>query len=630
MNWTLLISSILILAVGPLLHTLLRQRREWLHLLDGFNFVAISGLIFLSIIPETLIRGGPYVLFFALLGIVGPSILERRSHSLGKESHFLALILGLAGLCLHAVFDGAALISPEHPRSPEALHAAASAVHDHDHHHHHSHLPIAVILHRIPIGLTIWLLMKPKYGSTRAVLVLAAVAVMTTLGFLLGDHFLSGLPAPAMACFEALVAGSLIHVVLHKTQNGSSKTSPVAPGGLLRTSEGFGGIVGLVLLGWLLIEGGLLLEYEGLGHQIAHAFIDLSLESAPAILLGYLLSGILDGFLPAASVRWMGKGSRLGQSVRGMVLGLPLPVCSCGVVPLYRTLIQRGAPPTAAMAFMVATPELGLDAILLSFPLLGADMTFLRLGASALVALLVGYWVGGLTRRKEPDAGSVASTADPESESERPTSRQRLRRIFTFGLGELVDHTGPWILLGLATAALASPLLDPEWLRSLPGPLTVVGLALIGIPTYVCASGATPLVAVLIASGVSPGAALAFLLTGPATNVTTFGVIGRLHGRRTAILFSGVIILLAITLGLLVDAIFPGLTGAAAEEGHEHDHGSWLQWLCLGALALIYLISFLRNGPRKFFGEVVQTGHEHPPHEHPGAAGESHGAGCSH
>jgi hypothetical protein len=126
---------------------------------------------------------------------------------------------------------------------------------------------------------------------------------------------------------------------------------------------------------------------------------------------------------------------------------------------------------------------------------------------------------------------------------------------------------------------------------------------LLGLPTYVCASGATPLVAVLLSSGVSPGAALAFLLTGPATNVTTFGVMGKLHGRKIAFIFSLTIIGFALTLGYLVNFLLPDVARVSMDQISGHASTSF-NWVCLVLLSSAYLFSLLRRGARHFVGEL--------------------------
>jgi hypothetical protein len=177
-----------------------------------------------------------------------------------------------------------------------------------------------------------------------------------------------------------------------------------------------------------------------------------------------------------------------------------------------------------------------------------------------------------------------------------------------YGLGDMVDGTAPWILVGIALAAALEPLLDPRSFAALPQLLEIPLFALIGMPLYVCASGSTPLVAVLLAKGVSPGAAIAFLLTGPATNVTTFGVVGRLHGRRTALWFAGTTAVCAVLLGYAVELLLPA---ASVDLPPLHEHGATaLQWAALIALSALYLVSLFRQGVRGFVGQVISS-HAH-------------------
>jgi uncharacterized membrane protein YraQ (UPF0718 family) len=293
---------------------------------------------------------------------------------------------------------------------------------------------------------------------------------------------------------------------------------------------------------------------------------------------------------------------------------MPLAICSCGVVPLYQTLMRQGVPATAGMAFLIATPELGVDSVLISVPLLGWEFTIVRLVCAAAVALAVGVLVGRLAEDHGPGATSAALVNAPDS------FVGRLRAGLRFGFGEIVDHTAPWILLGIAVAAAAEPALKGDWITSLPWGADVALFALLGMPLYVCASGATPFVAVLIANGVSPGAALAFLLTGPATNVTTFGVLSALHGRRIALLFGGLMAILTVGLGLGLNLLMPGLSGVAVHDA-AHDGPGLLQVISLAGLTLVLALSILRQGPRGFVGQILTPygsrphGHDHG-HDH--------------
>jgi len=355
---------------------------------------------------------------------------------------------------------------------------------------------------------------------------------------------------------------------------------------------------------------------HGDGGHFLEAFLALVFESAPMLIIAYLGAGLVHAFFSESAVQWMNRGGTLSQALRGMSFGLPLPVCSCGVVPIYQSLVQRGVPASAAMAFLVATPELGLDAVLISLPLLGEDMTLARVVAAAFVALVVGWGVGRMV--------PASATPEPEESDTEPTLsfQEKLRMGVVTGLGEVVDRTGPWILFGLIIAAMFVPALDPAWIAQIPPGVDVALFALLGIPLYVCASGATPIVAVLLFQGVSPGAALAFLLAGPATNVATFGVLAQIHGKRIALIFGGSIAGLSILLGIGLNQVLPSVEGFSPS-GHEHDHESWLDWLAVVGLLGLFASSLLRQGARAFLGGVIDFNPE--PHSHGDPEGEAEG-----
>lgn len=339
-------------------------------------------------------------------------------------------------------------------------------------------------------------------------------------------------------------------------------------------------------------------------HTLSSTFMALLLESAPALVLAFVGAGLVRGLLTPASTRWIGRGGPALQATKGMAFGLPLPVCSCGVLPLYESLVRAGVPVTAGLAFLVATPELGLDAILISIPLLGGELTVVRLIVAAIVALLAALALGRVLRLR---SGLATPPVDDAAPLDRAT---RVKAGLRFGLGELVDHTLPWVLVGLAVAAICQPLLAHAGLEALPAGLDVLIFALIGAPLYVCATGATPLAAVLIFAGVSPGAAIAFLLTGPATNVTTFGVLARLHGKRGAALFGVGMLGLAVGAGLLVNLVVPTPTLPPLNLGAAH-HPSLIQMISLGLLGLMLLASLFRQGPRGLIGQITQGVHAH-------------------
>ena len=257
------------------------------------------------------------------------------------------------------------------------------------------------------------------------------------------------------------------------------------------------------------------------------------------------------------------------------------------------------------MAFFVATPELGRDAVLLSVPLLGTPLTIARVVAAFLVAVLVALLVGWRASVPNADIDEVHQASIEQSFSE------RVRAGMRFGFVEVFDHTMPWIGLGLVIAAVAEPLLAHGSIGSIPPALQVPLAALIGVPVYVCASGATPVAALAIHKGLSTGAAMAFLIAGPATNVTTFGVLARLHGRRIALIFGVTVTALAVVAGWTVDLL--GVSAAPVLEAHltAENHGSLMGWLSVVGLCLLVIASLVRQGPRGALRQILEPIHVH-------------------
>ncbi|MCA9320482.1 MAG: permease [Planctomycetes bacterium] len=590
---TMLIASLLALAAGPVLHRFSRPDGPLRSAIDGFTFVSMIGLILGHILPEAHAVAGWWALGLATLGIFGPTLLESWVKGMAKTAHRVAILLGVLGLVAHAAVDGMALVTgagDELSNQPLAM---------------------AVILHRIPAGMTLWWLLAATRGKGPAAATLSLMAVSTVAGFWLGADLSDRVDGHFAALFQALVGGALLHVVLHRVRDEGAASADGR-----HWAGGIGALCGIVFVAYVLV--GLAEVAHGHAHDHDHAvhseafsevFLGLALQAAPALALAFLLAGMIQVFLPKATTAWMRRGGTASQALRGVAFGLPLPICSCGVVPVYRSIVAQGAPLPAALAFLVATPELGLDAVLMSWPLLGPEMTIVRVGGAFLLALAVGVVVGRMGSKLGRPAIEVPEEPTPVGLG------PRVREAFRLGAGDLFDSTAPWILLGLFVAALAAPLLSPDAFAGIPLGWQVPLFALLGMPVYVCAAGATPLVAIFLLKGISPGAALAFLLTGPATNVTTYGLLSRLHGSRLALTFAGAVALFTIGLGYLVDAfVVPGAT--LTPPAHEHAEGTTLQWIALGILALMTIASITRQGARGFVGRVLawagdDSGHVH-------------------
>ena len=591
-----LLASILALLVGPLIYQGTRGRVA-ASAVDAFALVGVAGLVFVHILPQSLAIGGWLVIPIVLVGLFGPGLLCGSPLFHGRESRVVAMPLALLAIALHAILDGLAL-------APHA-HAAGRGA---------SELAFAVVLHRVPVGLGIWWLVRPLYGLRAALILVLGIAVFTAVGSISGEAIVARAPQEAIALLQALLAGSLLHVILRHPPSLDTSSA------LARAASAAGGLAAVAVV----IGMGSLHFHQHHDHEEAGAagtFVDLALESAPALLLAYVAVGFAHALLPDLH-RLLGRGSRLNQALRGTAVGLPVPICSCGVIPLYRSLVLGGVPATAALAFLVATPELGIAALVLSVQLLGFEVTLARAAAAFVLALVVGLVVGRVAKMP-------AAAAPPDTQaSGREPLRRRLGTGMRYGFGEMVDATAPWLIVGIAVAALADPLIRSETLTSLPAGLDVPLFALIGMPIYVCASGSTPLVAVLLGKGTSVGAAIAFLLTGPATNLTTFGVLTKLHGRRAALLFAGLAVVVAVAIGYAVNLTLPASAAASLPALEEHAPSTF-KTVCLALIALLYLVSLFRQGVRGFLGQVIAP-HSHDDHDDHGDACHAHGDESDH
>lgn len=617
MNHALLLSSLGLLGTGPLVARWSRSRPAVLTFVDGFVLVSIGGLVLLDVIPHALAESDLLALMVMVAGFALPSLAERLLHFGVRQTHFVVMVLAMLGVALHSALDGSALA-----QSVTGGGTGGTSL-----------LGYGVVLHQLPVSLMVWWVLSDR---ARVVpwLVLGLMAAMTVVGYVAEPTLFAVLPDRAAMLFEALVGGSLLHVVAHPAhdhdpehehepghphvqahghahrhdhghghahhhehhhEHDHAHEAPAAvPAPWV---NGLGALVGAVLLGLLHVSrttGGVVPDMGATWRT----FWSLCLDSAPAVLLAYVTAGVVYAWLPTGSMAWLSRGSRLRQGVAGMAVGLPLPICSCGVVPLYQQLVQQGASTTAAVAFLVATPELGIDAILLSVPLLGVEFATVRVVAAAMAAITVALIMGNLIKRPRRSLPLLAD-AKPAATS----TRDKLARAAESGLSEMVDHTAPWILVGLIVAAIASPVLTGSWVTAMPPGVDVLVFALVGLPLYICASASTPLVAVLVAAGVSPGAGLALLLTGPATNVATIGILTRLHGKRFAWLFAVAMIGVAVTLGLLVNVLLPALP-ATQPPVDEVAAGTPLQIVSVMLVAALYAASVLRRGIRGFFSEL--------------------------
>ncbi len=339
-------------------------------------------------------------------------------------------------------------------------------------------------------------------------------------------------------------------------------------------------------------------------------------EAGPFVLLGLLVAGLLHEFLDTSRIVAALGGRDLRSILAATFLGAPLPLCSCGVLPAALSLRRKGASREATIAFLISTPETGVDSIALTYGLLGLPMALARPFAAIVTAVVAGVLslFGPKTGEEPPEAIEARVAAHSHPAEATPQTRpsapihKRLARAARYGFVTLLDDLAFWLVLAFLVTGVLSAALPADFFQRYlaDGFLSLLVMAALGIPTYVCASASTPVAAAMIAKGLNPGAALVFMLTGPATNASTVGIVARLFGRRFVLTYLGAIFGMALVAGALVNLAFgpgwmPPLSAAQSSDGVW----SGLQTAAGLVLAVLMGRSLARTGFRPGLEEVA-------------------------
>ncbi|TET22507.1 MAG: permease [Candidatus Stahlbacteria bacterium] len=291
---------------------------------------------------------------------------------------------------------------------------------------------------------------------------------------------------------------------------------------------------------------------------------------SPYLLAGFLFAGILHVFFSVQRIsRHLGKSS-FSSVLKATLFGIPLPLCSCGVIPAVASLRRSGASRGATLAFLISTPTSGADSILATYSLLGPIFALYRVAASFAAGLVAGLGANIFDRRDEvgdkpaKNQTCVVCGEDATADGHTHNFTTRLRAMIAYSFGELVADIGKWLLIGTLIGGAISYFVSAELIGTyLPSPVLQMLLMLVlSIPLYICATGSLPIAAALIMKGISPGAALVFLIAGPATNAVTITVVSKTLGRRSLIIYLVSIVLVSIGMGFLFDLIVPRGLGA--------------------------------------------------------------------
>lgn len=382
-------------------------------------------------------------------------------------------------------------------------------------------------------------------------------------------------------------------------------------------------------------------------------FVEVSLEAAPWLLFGLLAAGLIKVWIPESFMKRVLGGSGGWPVIKAALIGAPLPLCSCGVLPAAIGLRRSGASRGATLSFLIATPETGVDSIGISYVLLGPFMTVVRVLAAIASAIVTGLLAVFVLDRARVSAASLAlnsgnvcvdtacstsvpivetsaecgssgccvepvveavmedktdccsgggcSTNSNEMVSGRLTIWQRNMTGLKYAMSDIWDDIAYWLLLGLVLAGLLATFVPgealAEWGSGLPA---MILMLLVGIPMYICATASTPLAAGLLLVGISPGTVLVLLLAGPATNLATIAILLKEMGRMIVAVYLTGIAVSSIAFGLLTDYVVManGIDINAQIEGATEVVPEWLAIIS----AILLLASTIKPLRRRVIG----------------------------
>ncbi|GAB4333988.1 MAG: hypothetical protein Kow00127_25290 [Bacteroidales bacterium] len=342
-------------------------------------------------------------------------------------------------------------------------------------------------------------------------------------------------------------------------------------------------------------------------------FVWLSAEMAPWLMLGFFFAGLLHVYMPEGMVaRYMGSPN-LKSVVRAALLGIPLPLCSCGVIPTGISFYREGAAKGPTVSFLISTPQTGVDSILATWSLLGAPFALLR-PVVAFFSGIIGGVATNLTTKEEEARQPVRNDS---FDGEKPKGLARIAEMFRYAFGIFLMDIAKWLVIGLAIAAFISLVLPDNFFDAWIGNyfLSLLLILAASVPLYVCATGSIPIAAVLIAKGLSPGIALIFLMAGPATNAATLLVTGKALGKRTLITYLASIIGSAVVFGVLTDILLPEewFTQKVIQHLHHQIHlmPHWVHIASAVILGLLIVTGYIRKYWRRTHNaepsEMIQT-----------------------
>lgn len=321
------------------------------------------------------------------------------------------------------------------------------------------------------------------------------------------------------------------------------------------------------------------------------------LVSAPFLMFGLLAAGVIKAFISVERIKKAMGGRGVWGAFKASVLGIPLPLCSCAVIPTAATLKKQGASNSATSAFLISTPESGVDSIAMTYGMMDLPMTIIRPVAAFFSAMVAGvlqlvFKTDSFVKDEQQEKVSCCGSKKNDEKVKESFSK-KVADSFKFGFIELIDDMAVWLAFGILAGALIDFALPADFFEGLHGWAGRGAILLVGIPLYICASATTPIAASLVMKGMSPGMALLFLLVGPATNISNILVIGKYIGKRGVVINVISIAVVALIFSFITDYLYSAFAWPLNfNVAHHHHHASSFWEI---ALAVIFSLLILRS-----------------------------------
>ena len=343
--------------------------------------------------------------------------------------------------------------------------------------------------------------------------------------------------------------------------------------------------------------------------HVLNEILSLINEMSPYLLLGFLLAGLMHSFIPRQIYGHYLSGTGFRSVVLAALFGVPLPLCSCGVIPTAMSLRKEGASKGATISFLIATPQTGIDSVIATFSLMGLPFAIIRPVAALLTALFGGQLVNKVCKNQEqtticsPGDSSTSETHHCCSHCKKEESigfTARLRESFRYAFVEMMGDIGKWLVVGLVVAGLITVLVPDSFFSVFRGNtmMSMLLVLCISVPMYICATGSIPIAVALMLKGLTPGAALVMLMAGPACNVASILVIDKVLGKKALVAYLAAIIIGSVLFGVCVDTMLPMewfVTDVVSSASSQGEHlGNSFSMACTILLGLL-LVNSMRH-----------------------------------